>query len=287
MAESTICELCESNKIALECLSCKIGKMLCTNCYKATHYGGNKSSHSIKLLQSPDTIIESYTKTLSILTMEYFCSSHPKKLLEYVCKACDYAICCDCLLVGEHKAHDAISFDKACESVVEKFKDCLAKETEQKDKLRELQEIVSQKVKNREEKYKLWADTVTEEFKKITEGIKKKKKEILTSIDEEKQREFDGYERLFEEIKNAQKENEKRINELQDIINKRISPLVYKESKDQIPETGKEYDIDLIAPFGNNKKMTLSAKEVLEALNTIFKFTSASSSIELPPKQQK
>jgi hypothetical protein len=219
--------------------------------------------------------------------MEYFCASHPKKLLEYVCKACDCVICCDCLLVGEHKGHDAISFDKACESIVEKFKDCLAKESEQKDKLNELQEIVSQKVKNREEKYKVWIDTVIEEFKKITEGVKEKEKEVLASIDEEKQREFYGYEKLFEEIKGAQKDNEKKVNELQEVINKKISPLVYKESKEQVPEAGKEYDIDLIEPFGNNKKMLVSAKEVLEALNTVFKFISASNSIKLLPMQSK
>eukprot|EP00826_Nyctotherus_ovalis_P004019 TRINITY_DN10832_c0_g3_i7.p1 TRINITY_DN10832_c0_g3~~TRINITY_DN10832_c0_g3_i7.p1 ORF type:complete len:331 (+),score=126.05 TRINITY_DN10832_c0_g3_i7:130-993(+) len=284
MTEPTVCELCETNGINLECLSCKIGKMLCTNCYKATHYGDNKSSHQVKLLQSPDAIIDSYTKALSILTMEYFCASHPKKLLEYVCKACDSVICCDCLLVGEHKGHDAVSFDKACESITEKFKDCLAKETEQKDKLKELQEIVSQKVKNREEKYVIWTVTVTEEFKKIAESVKEKEKEILSLLEEEKQREFDGYEKLFEEIKSAQKDNEHKINEFQQNINKKISPLVYKESKEQVPEAEKEYDIDLIGPFGNNRKVAIVGDEVLDSLNTVFKFVSTSSSIKLPPK---
>ena len=283
MTEVNMCELCENNKMTLECMSCKIGQKLCTSCYKATHYGDNKCMHKIKLLEAPDDIIDSYTKAISLLTMEYFCSGHSKKVLEYVCKSCDCVICCDCLLVGEHKGHDAISFEKACEGIVEKYKECLTKENEQKEKLNELKEIVSQKVKKREEKHKIWIETIENEFKKIIETLQEKQKSILATLEEENQKEFDGYEKMFEEIKTAQNENEKKIQEFQTGISKKISPPMYKESKMRIPEAGKEYDIDLIGPFGNNKKMTINTKTIMDDIENIFKLMSASDSIKLPP----
>ena len=237
------CELCETNKATLECLSCKVGKKLCTNCYKATHHGEAKSTHKVKITQDPDKEINSYSTALSMLTMEFFCSQHSKKPLEYVCKKCDCAICCDCLLIGKHKGHEGVSFDKASEELSKKLKESLAKETDQTEKLKELKTLVIQKVKRREEKYKIWENTVKEEFKKLADAVKQKEKAILQSLELEKQKEFGGYEKLFNEVKKAQDENNEQVDRLKEGLKMKLGPLVYDEFKRRIENSGKDYDM--------------------------------------------
>ena len=283
-----MCELCETNKAALQCLSCKIGQKLCASCYKVTHHGDNKRAHQIQLFSSTsETVVSSYTQALSMLTMEYFCDVHSKKALEYVCKLCDCVICCDCLLVGEHKGHDAVGFEEACQKVYTNYKSLLIKEQEQQTRLKEIKQIIGQKVKKREEKYKIWSETVAAEFRKMCEALKAKEKAVMLSIDEEKQREFRGYEKMCEEMEKAQKENVDEVERIQEAVSKKISPLAYKAAKGETLSEGKEYKVDVITPFENNKKLAINVEEILNGINNLAVFIRASDSLPKVPAPTK
>ncbi len=272
MMSETMCELCESNKAALQCLSCKIGQKLCADCYKATHHGDNKRTHQIKLFQQSD-VVTSYTQVLSILTLEYNCPRHDQKPLEYVCKQCDTVICCDCLLVGEHKGHDATAFADACKDVQMKCQDSLAKEQTLAQRLKEAQDLANQKVKKREEKYRLWAEMVATQFKAFADALKQKEQQISQQLEEEKQKEFGEYEKMFEEICKSQRENAERVKQLQDIVQKKINPQIYKEMKSKAQAETKECHMDLDTPFRGNKKAVLSAEGFTKAMDSLFAFS--------------
>jgi len=218
--------------------------------------------------------------------MEYFCTVHNKKSLEYVCKQCDCVICCDCLLVGEHKGHDAIAFESACNVITKKCAIELEKEKDQAAKIKEMQDIVSQKVHKREEKFKLWNETVIEGFKKISEILKEKEKSILSMLEEEKNKEFGKYEKIFDEIKKLQAENLCNIEKLQAAANKKPNPINYKEYKEKGISSSKNYVMNLTEPFQNNKKCEINIENVLSAIDKITVLKSASDSIKNKPISQ-
>lgn len=275
-----ICELCENTKAVMKCISCKIGQNLCPDCYKATHYGDNKRVHQVQLFQEKETM-SSYSEILSKLSLQLNCPLHTNKAIEYICKQCDTIICCDCLLIGEHKGHSAISFIEACKEIKKKYDTALTFEISQSETLKEKNENISKKVNERQEKYRNWANSITSTFKSISEKLEAKKIEILQDLEEIKQKEFIEYEKLFGEIKALQEQNKLKQAKLENGSKQAITPQTYKEAKQGTPSAFQEYQINVDKYFESNKEIKINAEKVIKGIDSIF-----SSSTGPSPKKE-
>jgi hypothetical protein len=273
MAE-VMCQLCESEKAAVECLSCKIGQKMCPSCYKATHHGDNKRIHQVKLMQKEE-VLSSYAQVLATLSMQSDCPTHPKKPVEYVCRQCDAIICCDCLLIGEHKGHDAVTFEEACKGLHKHYEELLAKCKAQGAKLAELKAVVIQRTQDRENKFAAWKKAITEGFHTIRQALDQKEKQMLLSLEEEKSNETTLRAGLFKEIQEMEANNGSRTAQFETIVKNKLTLEVYKKAKGELPKSIEDRQLDIEKYFAGNRNVIVSIDTAMSSIDKIVAIESS------------
>eukprot|EP01022_Parablepharisma_sp_SALTPOND_P033550 TRINITY_DN889_c0_g1_i2.p3 TRINITY_DN889_c0_g1~~TRINITY_DN889_c0_g1_i2.p3 ORF type:complete len:155 (+),score=12.52 TRINITY_DN889_c0_g1_i2:266-730(+) len=112
------CDICDNASSVICCEICKKNQVLCAECYKRSHNSESRRQHTVHMIADPSKTFTSFDEAMLCLLPEENCAKHPRRGMEYVCKTCGVAICCDCLLVGDHKGHDATSFEEGWAEVI-------------------------------------------------------------------------------------------------------------------------------------------------------------------------
>eukprot|EP00826_Nyctotherus_ovalis_P037065 TRINITY_DN3354_c0_g3_i4.p1 TRINITY_DN3354_c0_g3~~TRINITY_DN3354_c0_g3_i4.p1 ORF type:complete len:445 (+),score=43.29 TRINITY_DN3354_c0_g3_i4:100-1434(+) len=223
----------------------------CRECFNKTHKSDSKMSHKTQLLSAVAPGQENLEEAL-------FCFAHSKKYKEYVCLACNQAICFDCFVVGGHVGHKPGSIQKGFEKMAEEFRaklpecDNLFKLSDTKDgailkhlkTMLEESHIIKQKIigssvsliKKIKEKTAELVETIDKRISELianTELIEKSRKDLRSIIDKCKD--------IISRVKDASHEdyfklskNSKELDGVKAILEKWTS-VVPEESKDSMP----------------------------------------------------
>ncbi len=126
----SLCDICESSPVAIECLECKHNTRLCVSCYASSHRGPGKKSHRVSTL----------TPGASLSLPSPQCKVHPDEARKFVCRQCRVTVCGSCLLVGTHKGHDAVPFGDVAEYAKAEFGPGAKKHAGNVEKLKAMKE---------------------------------------------------------------------------------------------------------------------------------------------------
>lgn len=172
------CEVCDGTA-KLKCNDCNKINFYCNECFERAHSkDGKKGAHKFESLASN-------LRDGTAPEENSFCTTHPAKLLEFICLACDTAVCSNCIAFGEHKGHDIGSFKEGFDKLTKSFKADSLLGIKNEDLKESEKRRFAVLLKNNIKKMEIMKQKTKENFHDLIQAIKEKKAEVMRGIKEE------------------------------------------------------------------------------------------------------
>jgi len=228
--ESNICDICENSPSFLICDICTKNKHYCATCYKNSHNTEARRQHSVHFVADSSKKFTSFDEVLLALLPDESCMKHSKRTIEYVCKKCGLAICSDCLLVGEHKGHDAVTFDDGWNELIKKASQVESKIQEKYKEVKKMLEEITELKNKLDTKYDSYEKQIVIEMSKILDAVRTKEEQLKSKIKEEKESETKKIDECYLTLSRINSILEKRKG-ISTIIQEKKSPSLYNDIK--------------------------------------------------------
>ncbi len=191
-ARGLMCQICECNPATTKCLDCTKNAHLCNDCYACSHKGGKKRLHLIVPITSPAAAEKPAEKEPSPAAKEetkqaaaetlFPCAAHPKESRRFICRKCDQTVCSICLILGEHRGHEAVGFREVGQHVRETKGRSLTERVKTVDDIRALRNEaleISKRVASSAEDNRSLIET---KFAELDELVWAKKRQVLEAF---------------------------------------------------------------------------------------------------------
>ncbi len=200
MDPKAVCDMCENKAPTLVCNTCKKNHLYCTDCFKTSHNVEAKRMHTTYLVMNPEKIFTSFDDVMAALCPSTNCEKHPARSMDYVCKKCRVAICSDCLLVGEHKGHEAVSFEEGWNTMAKDVAKIEEKISGNFEKVNNLIKVTKEHAEETKSRYGNWETKVTKDINRLQVALESRKALILTELKRRGEHELSEVEKTQKEL---------------------------------------------------------------------------------------
>ncbi|XP_047238139.1 E3 ubiquitin-protein ligase TRIM36 isoform X3 [Girardinichthys multiradiatus] len=190
-AVAIMCNICKppnQQEATKSCMDCKAS--YCNECFKLHHpWGTPKAQH------------EYVGPTMNFRPKVLMCPEHEMEKVNMYCEVCRRPVCHLCKLGGSHANHKVTSMSSAYKILKEKLAKSIhyliSKEDQVRTQITELDRLINQT----EENGQLAERQANEHFERLFETLQERKTEMLTSIEQSRNRRIDQLKGQVEEYR--------------------------------------------------------------------------------------
>jgi len=183
----SVCEICDTNPIEVKCLNCIKNSLLCKKCYEYRHSADNMKCHKnepYKKQQCQEDIKDSAKGKIEESKCDScMCKVHPSEKKNFICKKDKVTVCSYCLIIGEHKGHDAVEFKDVETFVKEGFEKTRVECMENIENIKKMKESIENTKLKMSNNFDAIKVSINKGFKEIEKIVALKKEAIFNLVE--------------------------------------------------------------------------------------------------------
>jgi len=251
-----LCDICECKRATLKCTQCNKNNLLCDECFSLKHGIPSMTGHKALTFQQS----HENAKTLNPDTHNgcYQCAVHHLER-RYICLECKITICSDCIVIGEHKHHNATLFSEVEKYVKADLGEVLSGSKEILDGIAKIKTTAISKKDKLSSSMVKAREKIKQTFSLIHEKMINKEAEILKTFDKNCSDKFVPYSKCEASLMDIESQSKEAYVKLEKFINSTKTPDEYDNLKNF-----KAPNISMI-----KETMSKIEKDIAEACNSI------------------